>query len=88
MASYKLTFKKSVAKDLRPIPKRDLTRILKRIETLTQNPRPEGCEKLSGQERYRVRHGVCRIICEIFNQELVVMVVKMGHRRAVYANKR
>ncbi len=88
MASYKLTFKKSVAKDLRPTPKRDLTRILKRIETLTQNPRPEGCEKLSGQERYRVRHGVYRIIYEIFDRELVVMVVKVGRRQAVYANKR
>ncbi len=88
MASYKLTFKKSVAKDLRPIPKRDIKRILKRIETLTQNPRPEGCEKLSGQERYRVRHGVYRIVYEIFDRELVVMVVKIGYRQAVYANKR
>ncbi len=85
MASYKLTFKKSVAKDLRPIPKRDLTRILKRIEALAQNPRPQGCEKLSGQERYRVRHGVYRVIYEIFDRELVVMVVKVGHRCHVYA---
>ena len=88
MASYKLTFKKPVAKDLQPIPKRDLTRILKRIETLTQDPQPEGCEKLSGQERYRVRHGVYRIICEIFDRELVVMVVKVDHRCHVYAKGR
>lgn len=84
MASYELVFKKSVAKDLRSIPNKDLTRILQRIEALRVDPRGEGCVKLSGQERYRVRQGVYRIVYEIHEKELVVMVVKVGHRSVVY----
>ena len=84
MASYELVFKKSVAKDLRSIPKNDVARILKRIQALRENPRGEGCVKLSAQERYRVRQGVYRIVYEIRESELVIMVVKVGHRSAVY----
>jgi len=84
MASYELVFKNSVAKDLRNIPKRDVARILKRIEALRDDPRGEGCVKLSAQERYRVRQGVYRIVYEIRENELVVMVVKVGHRSAIY----
>jgi mRNA interferase RelE/StbE len=86
MGSYRLVFKQSVAKDLRRVPKRDVARILKRIEGLAEDPMPPGSEKLSGQERYRVRQGVYRIIYEIKNEELIVMVVKVGHRREVYKN--
>jgi mRNA interferase RelE/StbE len=84
MASCRLIFKESVAKDLRRVPKVDVARILKRIEALEENPRPPGSEKLSGQERYRVRLGVYRIIYEIEDAVLVVTVVKVGHRRDVY----
>ena len=84
MASYELAFKKSVAKDLRSIPKRDVGLILQRIEVLRNDPRGEGCVKLSAQERYRVRQGVYRIVYEIYENELVVMVVKVAHRSAVY----
>ena len=84
MANYRLIFRKSVAKDLRSIPKRDVARILKRIEALAGNPRPEGCEKLSGQERFRVRQGAYRIIYEIRDTERIITVVKIGHRRHVY----
>lgn len=84
MASYELAFKKSVAKDLRSIPKQDVARILKRIEALRDDPRGEGCVKLSAQERYRVRQGTYRIVYEIRDSELVVMVVKVGHRSAIY----
>lgn len=84
MTKFRLNFKASVAKDLRQIPKRDVQSILKRIEGLADDPRPSGSEKLSGQERYRVRQGTYRIIYEIREQELVVMVVKIGHRRDVY----
>ena len=84
MANYELAFKNSVAKDLRSIPKRDVARILKRIETLQDNPRCEGCIKLSAQERYRIRQGVYRIIYEIQELELVIMVVKVAHRSTVY----
>jgi mRNA interferase RelE/StbE len=84
MTKYKLSFKTSVAKDLRQIPKRDVQSILKRIEGLADDPRPNGSEKLSGLERFRVRQGTYQIIYEIKDQELIVMVVKVGHRRDVY----
>jgi mRNA interferase RelE/StbE len=84
MASYELVFKKSVAKDLRELPKIDVKRILHRIRSLADDPRPPGCERLSGQERYRVRQGVYRIVYEINDKVLIVLVVKVGHRRDVY----
>lgn len=87
MARYSLVFKKSVAKDFRPIPKKYVARILQRIEALQEDPRPAGSEKLSGQERYRVRQGAYRIIYEITDEHLVVTVVKVGYRRHVYRNK-
>jgi mRNA interferase RelE/StbE len=84
MERYKLVFKKSVAKDLRDIPKRDVAGILERLRTLAIEPRARGCEKLSGQERYRVRQGFYRIIYEIRDDVLVVVVVKVGHRKRAY----
>ena len=54
MERYELVFRKSVSRDCRPIPKKDVARILQRIEALREDPRPVGSEKLSGQERYRV----------------------------------
>jgi mRNA interferase RelE/StbE len=84
MGRYKLVFKKSVAKDLRALPSKDIGRILKCFEKLEKNPRPPGCEKLSGQARYRVRLGAYRIIYEISDDALMVCVVKVGHRRDVY----
>jgi mRNA interferase RelE/StbE len=72
-----------VAKDLRGIPKRGLTRILRRIERLADDPRPRGCEKLSGQGRYRIRQGQYRIPYEMRDDVLIVTVVKVGHRRDV-----
>lgn len=87
MAKYKVTFKKSVAKDLRAIPNSDVKKILSRIDGLAINPRGEGCTKLAGEEKYRVRQGVYRIIYEIKDSELVVAVVKVGHRSRVYKTK-
>jgi len=86
MANYRLVFKKSVAKDLRPIPNQDVKRILERIEALATDPRPVGCEKLSGQDKYRIRQGIYRIIYEIRDKELIITIVKVGHRREVYKN--
>ena len=84
MAEYKLFFKKSVKKDLLAIPTKDLKRILKKIESLGNDPRPTSCEKLSGQEKYRLRQGTYRIIYSIQDYELTVWVVKIGHRKDVY----
>jgi mRNA interferase RelE/StbE len=84
MAKYSLYFKKSVWKDFESIPKNDLKKIMKVIESLGKNPRPSGCRKLSGQERYRLRQGRYRIIYSIQDYELTVWVVKVGHRKDVY----
>lgn len=73
-----------MTKDLRHIPAEDIARILQCIESLADHPRPSGCEKLSGQERYRVRQGNYRIIYEIQDTQLVIWFVKIGHRRDVY----
>ncbi len=87
MEKYKLVFKQSVSKALRALPKRDIARILKCIQSIAEGPRPRGCEKLSGQDRYRVRQGVYHIIYEIQDDVLTVVVVKVGHRREVYRNR-
>ena len=84
MAVYKILFKKSVWKDFESIPKKDLKKILKRIELLGEDPRPPGCQKLSGQERYRLRQGRYRIVYSIQDIELSVWVVKVGHRKDIY----
>lgn len=84
MAKYKLVFKKSVAKDLRSIPNTDVKKILAKIDVLTLNPRAEGCIKLSGVDKYRVRQGIYRIIYEIRNEQLIISVIKIGHRSGVY----
>jgi mRNA interferase RelE/StbE len=84
MEKYEVVFKRSVYKDLRAIPKADVKRILARIDQLADDPRGPGCEKLSGQERYRIRKGVYRIVYEIVDEQLVVTVVKVAHRGQVY----
>ena len=84
MASYSLRFKKSVSKDLRAIPKQDVRRILKRIDMLADDPRPIGSEKLSTQELYRIRQGRYRILHQIEDAVLIVVVVKVGKRGDVY----
>lgn len=84
MESYEIQFKKSVAKDLRSIPTSDVKKILQRVDALALDPRGDGCVKLSGQERYRVRQGFYRIIYEIKDAEIVVVVVKVAHRSQAY----
>jgi len=84
MAAYEVHFKASVEKDFTRIPKKELRKILKRIKGLGENPRPWGCEKLTGQERYRLRQGRYRIVYSIQNDELTVWVVKVGHRKDIY----
>jgi mRNA interferase RelE/StbE len=84
MGKFRLTFKKSVAKDLRNIPNADVKRILEKIDSLRENPRADGCIKLSAQQRYRVRQGLYRIIYEIRDKLLVIHAVKIGHRSVAY----
>jgi mRNA interferase RelE/StbE len=84
MASYSIFFRETVHKDLRAIPRGDLARILERMAALSGDPRPAGSEKLTGEERYRVRQGDYRIEYSIHDDRLEVWVVKVGHRRDVY----
>lgn len=84
MASFEVVFRQSVRKDVRRIPKKDVKRILARIERLAETPKPPGAERLSAHERYRIRQGVYRILCEIQDEQLIVVVVNIGHRRHVY----
>jgi len=84
MAAYKIFFKKSIEKDFKVIPKKDLKRIIQQIGGLAEDPRPHGCEKLTGQEKYRLRQGRYRIVYSIKDNELTVWVVKVGHRKDIY----
>ena len=84
MAAYKLFFKTSVQKDFDAIPKKDVKRILNRIASLAEDPRPSGSEKLTGLERYRLRQGRYRILYMIQDDELTIWIVKVGHRKDAY----
>ena len=84
MAAYSIQFRRSVEKDIDGIPKRDLRRIISRIRKLARDPRPAGCEKLSAQERYRVRQGNYRVVYGVDDLARTVTVAKIGHRRDVY----
>ena len=84
MAEYKITIKPSALKELDGIPKKIVQQIVKRIKQLGINPRPVGCQKLSGQEAYRIRQGDYRVVYGINDTTKTVDVVKIGHRREVY----
>ncbi len=84
MAKYKITVKKSAAKELEEIPGKELRKIVRRIQSLVQNPRPHGSQKLSARQRYRVRQGDYRIVYSIDDKDSVIDIVKIGHRREIY----
>ena len=85
MAKSRLLIKPSAVKDIEAIPlKRDRQRVVERISKLAEDPRPSGSEKISGQDKYRVRQGRYRILYAIEDQDLLVQVVKVGHRKDVY----
>jgi len=83
MGVYKIYFKKSVEKDLTRVSKNELKKIIERITALADNPRPPGCEKLTGLENYRIRQGRYRILYSIQDYELTIWVVKVAHRKDV-----
>jgi mRNA interferase RelE/StbE len=84
MAKYEILFRKSVTKDLRPIPGGDVRRILNAVRSLADNPRLPQSRKLSGDEKYRLRCGVYRVLYLIDDPRRVVFVVKVAHRKDVY----
>lgn len=85
MASYRVDIAKSAAKDLRAIDRKWIPKILASIEALETDPRPTGCRKLVGSEHtYRVRVGAYRVIYDVHDDKIFVLVVRIRHRRNVY----
>jgi mRNA interferase RelE/StbE len=84
VGSYRLLIKPSAAKELEGLPMKERRRVVTRMQGLSDQPRPPGCEKLPGHDLFRVRQGKYRILYEVQDQDLVVTVFKIGHRRDVY----
>jgi len=84
---YKIQIKPSAKKELFKLPKKELRKVVDKIRSLSLNPRPPGCEKLSGEEKYRIRQGNYRIVYSIGDKLLIVIVVKIGHRKEVYRKR-
>ncbi|MGA9046534.1 type II toxin-antitoxin system RelE family toxin [Sulfuricurvum sp.] len=84
MASYKIEIKKSAVKEIENLPSVILKRVVTHIQELANDPRPLGCKKLSGDEKYRLRVGDYRILYEIEDEIVMVYVVKVAHRKEVY----
>ena len=84
VGSYRLEVRRSAAKEIGDLPKADCQRIVAKIQLLASNPRPNGCEKLSGAEKYRIRQGDYRILYEIDDSTKSVILVKVGNRKEVY----
>ena len=84
MGKYKIYVKPTAVKELQKIPKRDVSWIIDKIRSLSSNPRPPGCEKLSADEKYRIRQGRYRIVYSIEDDMLIVTIVKIGHRKEIY----
>ena len=84
VASYNVVIKRSAAKELEAIPRKDREKLVNKIALLAHDPRPPGSEKLAGDEKYRMRHGDYRVLYEIDDASVVVVVVRVAHRREVY----
>ena len=84
MASYKLLIKPSAVKELEAVPAKDRRRLVARLQRLSSDPRPPGSEKLSGHDLYRIRQGNYRVLHSVEDLALIVLVIKVGHRRDVY----
>jgi mRNA interferase RelE/StbE len=84
VGKYKIYIKPTAVKEHHKIPKRDVSRITDKIHSLSSNPRPPGCEKLSADEKYRIRQGRYRIVYSIEDNRLIVLVIKIDHRTDVY----
>lgn len=84
MANYRIVIKESASKEMEKIVQKDKTCIIAKIRSLAEDPRPSGAKKLSGEEKYRIRQGDYRILYQIKDEIVTVVVVKIGHRRDVY----
>jgi len=81
---YKIQILRGAQKQLRGIEHLQRNRIIEAIRALSQNPRPNGVRKLTGRDAWRCRIGRYRVIYEIFDSRLLILVVSVGHRRDIY----
>ena len=85
MASYSVELTRTAEKQLRRIAKRDRNRLVGAIRSLADRPRPHGARKLQGyNDVYRIRVGQCRVVYEVFDDRVIVIVLKVGHRKDIY----
>jgi mRNA interferase RelE/StbE len=84
VAVNSVLIKNSAGKELEAVPRKDREKLIAKIRSLANNPRPEGSEKLAGDDRYRLRQGVYRILYEVDDTTIIVTVVRVAHRREVY----
>lgn len=83
--SYRVNLQKSAAKQLKKLPIREQQRIGQKLQGLEQTPRPRDCKKLIGEDNlYRVRVGTYPIIYSVKDAELIVLVIRIGHRGSIY----
>ena len=83
-ASYSLRIRRSAEKELRALPKSVLVKVVKRIQRLTNDPHPQGSQKLSGQPYYRIRQGDYRILYALDDAGRLIEIVRIAHRREAY----
>lgn len=84
MEKYRVEFRKTAQREIERLPKKDILAILKAIGTLSENPRGQNSIKLTGEEKYRLRVGRYRILYEIHDDVLLILVVKVAHRKEAY----
>jgi len=81
---YKIQILKSADKTLRNVARKERVKIVEQISQLAENPRPFGCKKLRGTEFYRIRIGDYRVIYKIEDDVLLILVIRIGHRKDIY----
>ncbi len=84
MSNYTIVLSKKAQKQLDKLPDNIAEPIFDAISLLENEPRPTGCKKLQGRDGYRIRIGNYRVIYEIYDTELVIDVVALGHRKDIY----
>jgi len=82
--TYSIDVLRSAQKQLGGIDSKDRARIISAIQALAENPRPQGCRKLSGRPAWRIRIGSYRVIYEVHDERLVVLIIAAGHRKEIY----
>ena len=83
--AYRIEVTPRARKDLKGLPKRERQRVAEQIDILKADPRPTGCKKLKGREDfYRIRVGNYRVVYQIENEVLLILIVRIGDRKEIY----